>query len=151
MRRLESIHRPPPLVRSWIFLLHFLSSLPHFQNIMLRLTSPAVRKSVRTVVPTLHSPLLPSQSFYPRLQPQQASRMSFHFASSEYAGCFQDVPTPDIPKIRQSAIDYLDRFNPQSWYDEPVSPSTIRYKGDICTDKKVADFFLIFFKRLCHC
>jgi hypothetical protein len=46
--------------------------------------------------------------------------MSFHFASSDYAASFQGVPVPDIPKIRQSAVEYLEQFDPQSWYDDPV-------------------------------
>ena len=54
-------------------------------------------------------------------QQQQPSKMSFHFGSSEYASCFQGVPHPNVPEIRQSAIDYLETFDPQSWYDEPVS------------------------------
>ena len=47
--------------------------------------------------------------------------MSFHFASSDYAASFQGVPLPDdIPSIRQSAVDYLENFDPRSWYDDPV-------------------------------
>ena len=57
----------------------------------------------------------------PQQQQQQPSKMSFHFGSSEYASCFQGVPQPNVPEIRQSAIDYLETFDPQSWYDEPVS------------------------------
>jgi hypothetical protein len=51
---------------------------------------------------------------------QKTSRLSFHFASSDYAASFQGVPVPDIPKIRQSAVEYLEQFDPQSWYDDPV-------------------------------
>lgn len=47
--------------------------------------------------------------------------MSFHFASIEYANCFRDLPTPDIPKLKQSAIDYLESVDQQSWYEDPVS------------------------------
>eukprot|EP00934_Nitzschia_sp_Nitz4_P008922 Nitzschia sp. Nitz4//scaffold85_size83877//30632//32860//NITZ4_005225-RA/size83877-augustus-gene-0.149-mRNA-1//1//CDS//3329559125//8912//frame0 len=46
--------------------------------------------------------------------------MSFHFASSEYASCFQNLPVPDVPKIRKSAIDYIDNFDAQSWYTDPI-------------------------------
>jgi hypothetical protein len=51
--------------------------------------------------------------------------MSFHFASSEYASSFQDLPEPNVPKIRESAIYYLDNFDEKEWYDNPVS---------LCTD-----------------
>lgn len=49
------------------------------------------------------------------------SKMSFHFASSEYAKCFQGLPTPDVPKLRSSAIEYLDAFDKDLWYKDPVS------------------------------
>lgn len=47
-------------------------------------------------------------------------RMSFHFASSEYAASFVDLPVPDTKAIRASAVQYLDAFDPQSWYNDPV-------------------------------
>ena len=47
-------------------------------------------------------------------------RMSFHFASSEYAASFGDLPVPDTKAIRASAIQYLDAFDPQSWFHDPV-------------------------------
>ncbi|KAL3915797.1 MAG: hypothetical protein SGILL_005477 [Bacillariaceae sp.] len=47
--------------------------------------------------------------------------MSFHFASSEYAACFQSLPVPDVPKLRSSAIAYLDGFDKQSWYNDPIA------------------------------
>jgi hypothetical protein len=50
-----------------------------------------------------------------------ASKMSFHFASSEYAKCFQGLPTPDVPKLRSSATKYLDAFDKESWFKDPVS------------------------------
>jgi len=65
------------------------------------------------------------------LQQQRPSRMSFHFGSSDYASCFQGVPQPNVPEIRQSAIDYLETFDPQSWYDYPVSTQYIV----ICTTR----------------
>lgn len=46
--------------------------------------------------------------------------MSFHFGSSEYAATFVDLPLPDTKALRNSALDYLKEFNPQSWYDDPV-------------------------------
>jgi hypothetical protein len=50
-----------------------------------------------------------------------SSKMSFHFASSEYAKCFQDLPIPNVPKLRTSAIEYLDAFDKESWFNDPVS------------------------------
>ena len=46
--------------------------------------------------------------------------MSFHFGSSDYAKAFQNLPTPDVPALKESALKYLDNFNEQSWYDDPV-------------------------------
>jgi hypothetical protein len=46
--------------------------------------------------------------------------MSFHFASSDYAACFQNLPKPDVPKIRDSAIQYLESFDENEWYKDPV-------------------------------
>lgn len=45
----------------------------------------------------------------------------FNFASSQYASCFADIPTPDVAKFRQDAIAYLDGFDGKKWYDDPVS------------------------------
>lgn len=47
--------------------------------------------------------------------------MSFHFASSDYAKAFAGLPDPDVPKLKQSALDYLEQFDEQSWYQDPVS------------------------------
>ena len=46
---------------------------------------------------------------------------NFNFASSQYASCFQDIPTPDVAKLRRDALEYLDSFDKQVWYDDPVS------------------------------
>eukprot|EP00980_Cylindrotheca_fusiformis_P026428 scaffold16150_cov112-Cylindrotheca_fusiformis.AAC.7 len=54
---------------------------------------------------------------------QNMARMSFHFASSDYTACFQNLPTPDVPKIRDSTIQYLSTFDENEWYQEPVSRS----------------------------
>jgi len=73
--------------------------------------------------PITVSRLPPGVQIHPQQQQQQQQqfqRMSFHFASSDYTQCFQDVPQPDVAKIRQSAIDYLHSFDPQLWYDDPV-------------------------------
>jgi hypothetical protein len=30
------------------------------------------------------------------------------------------VPQPNVPQIRQTAIDYLESFDPKLWYYDPV-------------------------------
>jgi hypothetical protein len=46
---------------------------------------------------------------------------SFHFASSDYAAAFVNLPTPDTASLRQKAMDYLDKdFDPEKWYTDPV-------------------------------
>lgn len=47
--------------------------------------------------------------------------MSFHFASSEYASCFLDLPQPDPEAIRRNTLNYLKTFNADLWYKDPVS------------------------------
>lgn len=48
----------------------------------------------------------------------------FNFASSQYASCFDEIPTPDVVKLRKDAVKYLDSFDKQSWYDDPVRSSS---------------------------
>lgn len=60
----------------------------------------------------------PSQLIF-KILPRE-SIMSFHFASTEYTECFKNVPKPDIPKIRDSAIKYLDSFDEKEWFNDPV-------------------------------
>jgi hypothetical protein len=62
------------------------------------------------------------RGFAPRVTTRLSTtkQMSFHFASSEYAASFADLPTPDTKAIRTSAVQYLDAFDPQSWYNDPV-------------------------------
>ncbi|KAL7431676.1 hypothetical protein ACHAXM_002774 [Skeletonema potamos] len=47
-------------------------------------------------------------------------RRSFNFASTQYAACFDDIPTPNVGKLRKDAVDYLDTFNHHLWYEDPV-------------------------------
>ena len=49
----------------------------------------------------------------------------YNFASTEYAGCFRDLPKPNTDALRESALQYLDTFDKQKWYDDPVR--TCRY------------------------
>lgn len=45
----------------------------------------------------------------------------YNFASSGYASCFANLPTPDTAALRASALKYLDEFDVQKWYDDPVT------------------------------
>ena len=54
-------------------------------------------------------------------QQQSSSFSSFHFASSEYERCFQDLPKPDVAFLKESSVAFLDAFDQQGWYDDPVS------------------------------
>lgn len=50
-------------------------------------------------------------------------RRPYHFASSAFDGCLErdGIPDPvDTASLRKSAIEYLDAFDPQSWYNDPV-------------------------------
>ncbi|KAL3761781.1 hypothetical protein ACHAWU_001297 [Discostella pseudostelligera] len=44
----------------------------------------------------------------------------YNFASTQYASCFTDIPTADAEKLRKDAVSYLDSFDKQSWYNDPV-------------------------------
>jgi hypothetical protein len=57
-----------------------------------------------------------------RPSPTAAAAVSrcFHFASEDYEACFQTLPEPDTASLRAAALDYLDSFDPEKWYAEPV-------------------------------
>jgi hypothetical protein len=94
-----------------LFSLSFYILLVH----MLRLTNAITAIGRRRSIVTTTTITKNNKSF--------PSTMSFHFASSDYAKSFQGLPTPDIPKLKKSATDYLDKFDKQSWYTDPVSVS----------------------------
>jgi hypothetical protein len=50
----------------------------------------------------------------------KTKRASFHFASSEYAACFQNLPTPDTSILHSDTIDYLSSFDRQEWFQSPI-------------------------------
>jgi hypothetical protein len=52
------------------------------------------------------------------------SRRCFHFASQDYAACFQTLPEPDTASLRTAALEYLDSFDPDKWHKEPVRMQT---------------------------
>jgi hypothetical protein len=47
--------------------------------------------------------------------------MSVNFGSTDYAACLTDLPKPDVPALRKGALEYLDSFDPQLWYDDPIT------------------------------
>jgi hypothetical protein len=49
----------------------------------------------------------------------------FNFASSQYASCFDDIPKPNVDKLKRDAMEYLDGFDAKTWYDDPVSAESI--------------------------
>ena len=63
----------------------------------------------------------PYQANHHHYRHQYLSKMSFHFGSTEYASCFENIPTPNTNDIRTSSLEYLKSFNIQQWYDDPVS------------------------------
>jgi hypothetical protein len=48
-------------------------------------------------------------------------RRDYNFASSAYNGCFAGQPEPDGAALRAGTLAYLEDFDPQSWYDDPVA------------------------------
>ena len=45
---------------------------------------------------------------------------SFHFASSEYAKCFRDLPEPNVKFLKEATVNFLDEFDKELWYQDPV-------------------------------
>jgi hypothetical protein len=45
----------------------------------------------------------------------------YNFASTEYKLCFGGLPIADGVKLRREAIAYLDTFEPESWFADPVT------------------------------
>ena len=70
------------------------------------------RRTKARVVGDLHRQKLPSSA--------APKRRSFNFASTQYASCFQDIPTANVNKLRKDALEYLDTFDHNLWYDDPV-------------------------------
>jgi len=46
---------------------------------------------------------------------------SFHFASTEYANCFRDLPKPDVKMLKESAVAFLATFDKELWFKDPIS------------------------------
>ena len=65
-------------------------------------------------------------------QQHQQQKMSFHFGSSDYAKAFQDLPTPDVPALKEAALKYLDNFDGQLWYEDPVSSFLLLFVLFVC-------------------
>ena len=52
----------------------------------------------------------------------------FNFASSQYASCFTEIPTPNVEKFKRDAIKYLDEFDNKTWYNNPVRCCVVDFK-----------------------
>eukprot|EP00521_Asterionellopsis_glacialis_P011685 CAMPEP_0195309616 /NCGR_PEP_ID=MMETSP0707-20130614/38826_1 /TAXON_ID=33640 /ORGANISM="Asterionellopsis glacialis, Strain CCMP134" /LENGTH=702 /DNA_ID=CAMNT_0040373913 /DNA_START=316 /DNA_END=2424 /DNA_ORIENTATION=- len=46
--------------------------------------------------------------------------MAANFASSEYTSAFHDLPLPNTETLRMGALDYLQKYDPKLWYDDPI-------------------------------
>ena len=55
----------------------------------------------------------------PRLLPH--CTRAYNFASSQYNAAFGDLPPVDRDKLRSDALAYMERFDAQKWYDDPVA------------------------------
>lgn len=47
--------------------------------------------------------------------------MSINFGSTAYASCLNDLPVPDTDALRSGALIYLENFNPNLWYNDPIT------------------------------
>jgi hypothetical protein len=59
---------------------------------------------------------------------------TYNFASTEYHEAIANLPTVNADKLRSDAIEFVDKFNPQKWYEDPVCTyvNGQRYeKGDL--------------------
>lgn len=83
-------------------------------------TKRNVRKPSSVVFTTCSSGH-PVESFTPHKSSTKNAIRSFHFASSEYTKCFRELPEPDVAMLKESAISYLDSFDKESWYRDPIS------------------------------
>ena len=45
----------------------------------------------------------------------------YNFASSQYLECFGDLPIADGAKLRADTIAYMENFDAQAWYEDPVT------------------------------
>ena len=55
----------------------------------------------------------------PRLAPR--CTRAYNFASSQYNAAFGELPPVDRDKLRSDALAYMERFDAQKWYDDPVA------------------------------
>ena len=48
-------------------------------------------------------------------------KRNYNFASSEYKSCFGGLPVADGVQLRKDTIAYLDQFDQDEWYSDPVT------------------------------
>ena len=48
-------------------------------------------------------------------------KRNYNFASSEYKSCFGGLPVADGVQLRKDTIAYLDKFDQDKWYNDPVT------------------------------
>ena len=48
-------------------------------------------------------------------------KRNYNFASSEYKSCFGGLPVADGVQLRKDTIAYLDKFDQDNWYNDPVT------------------------------
>jgi hypothetical protein len=73
-----------------------------------------------SILPSISTVVAPRKKRTEQTTTTTTKKKSFHFASSEYAKCFRDQPEPDVTMLKQSALDFLDTFDKESWYKDPV-------------------------------
>eukprot|EP00037_Helgoeca_nana_P021228 m.213459 g.213459 ORF g.213459 m.213459 type:complete len:735 (+) comp25562_c0_seq2:47-2251(+) len=52
--------------------------------------------------------------------PHQAQTRQYNFGSSEYVGCFGNLPPVDMAKIRADTVAYIEAFDHTEWHKRPV-------------------------------
>ena len=48
-------------------------------------------------------------------------KRNYNFASSEYKSYFGGLPVADGVQLRKDTIAYLDKFDQDKWYNDPVT------------------------------
>mmetsp|Transcript_19983 Transcript_19983/g.52332 ORF Transcript_19983/g.52332 Transcript_19983/m.52332 type:complete len:740 (-) Transcript_19983:434-2653(-) len=73
------------------------------------------RHAAKAAAPAARAAAVGSNSF------NGVSCRQYNFASTEYKKAFGGLPIADGVKLRQDTIAYLDSFDAQTWYSDPVT------------------------------